>query len=205
MPWLLDEDDALRLKLLGPGGTSSPYTVTNYADGRQLPINVYFQFPDAEEITRVFPYLAISLIAINFAAERAHRAQGYILNRPLEQATPQTGYVLGSDDMPLPWDLVYQIGTYSRQPRHDRQLQAMMFQAFPQDFGFLDMTNFDGTFRRADMISAVRRDERDATKQRLYHNIYTVSISSEFPLYKVQQIQEISSVDVTFEQTVFAS
>lgn len=191
MPWLLDEDDALKAKLSG-------FSVTNYADGRAKPIAVYFRFPDSEERQRTFPHIAIDLVEITFAPDRAHRvANEFILDYDTETATPLNGFSLAAYDFPLPWNLVYQLAAYSRLPRDDRWLTSLLFQQFPEEFGSLDMTNFDGTVRRADLVSVVRRDTVDASQHRLYRNIFTVSVSSEFFLGQVYAIQQSTGVNVT--------
>lgn len=189
MPFIFDEDLALKEKLSG-------FSVKNYTDGRSISIPVYFRFPDAEERTRTFPHIAIDLVEINFDRERAHRAIGYIQKTDLETATPLEGFVLSGDDMPLPWSLVYQLAAYSRQPWHDRQLTSMLYMMFPEEFGFLDMSNFDSTIRRADLQSIVRRDTVDSSNKRLYRNIFTIAISAEFYIYQIQQIQLATSIHV---------
>lgn len=187
--WVLDEDSALKEKLSG-------FTVPNYADGKLKKVAVYYRFPDVEERTRSFPHIAIDLTEINFDPTRAHRAMEYILDFDLEEATPLSGFKLVGDDYPLPWSLIYQLGCYSRQPDHDRQMLMMMYQMFPEMYGSLDMSKYDGTVRRADMLSAVRRDTVDFEKKRLYRNIITVAISSEFFLNQIRTIQLNTSVNV---------
>lgn len=188
--WLIDEDEALKTKLQG-------LTVTNYVDGRKLPVAVYFRFPDTEERNRTYPHVAIDLIDIQFDRTRAHRANSFTLNYDMEQATPISGYDLVAYDLPLPWTLVYQLSTFARQPWHDRQLQAMMFQLFPQTFGWLDMTSWDGTIRRADLQGVVRRDMIDTDRKRLYRLIYTIGVSSEFLYADIVTIQQVTSAKLT--------
>jgi len=170
--------------------------VVNYADGRQIPVAVFYRFPDAEERTRTFPHLSIDLTEIRYAGDRTHHAGYFIVPYDLENATPMTGYELVADDYPMPWSLIYQITAYSRQPTHDRQMMMFMYRLFPQQYGNLNMTNFDGTIRRADLESVVRRDTIDTERKRLYRNIFTVAISSEFFLNEVVAIQQATSVIV---------
>lgn len=191
MPWLFDEDLALKQKLSGK-------YVVNYVDGRHIDIATYYRFPDPEERTRTFPHIAIDMISIEFDPTRAHRADGYIQPYDLETATPPSGFNLVADDMPLPWSLIYQLACYSRDPWHDRQLAQLMYMSFPEEFGSLDMSNFDGTVRRADFISAVRRDRIDNTNKRLFCNIITIAVSSEFYLNEIQTIQQVGSVNVDY-------
>jgi hypothetical protein len=188
VPFILDEDDALKEML---GGQS----VINYADGRSIPISVWFQAPDAEEQKRTFPHISIALIDVEYAAERAHRAYGFLPPQQ-ETATPATGFFLESGDFPQPWDLIYQLSLFSRQPRHDRQMTALMLMMFPEQFGQLNMANFDGTMRRAVNRGAERRDTIDAN-QRLYRNIFTIAVSSEFYLGQIAQIQQIITPQIT--------
>lgn len=193
--FLLDEDKALHTKLEG-------YETSTYSTGNPIPIAVYFRFPDAEEVTRTFPHIAIDLVDVRFEGSRAHRANGYVNRQtlPFNPATPSLITAV-ADDMPLPWSLIYQLATYSRAPREDRQLQALMYQLFPEEYGFLDMSTIDGTFRRADFISAERRDTVDNTQKRLYRNIYTVAISSEFSLSQITQIANILTINLDLQFT----
>lgn len=198
----LDEDDALKTKLLnGTGPQSAPgFFVTNYKDGQNIPIAVYFRSPDREVRTRTFPHFAIDLIDIEPDHERMHRAAGFIVPYPTETATPATGYYDIASDFPFPWMLIYQISAISRDPTHDRQLGQLLYMMFPYQFGSLNMSNYDGTVRRADLRSTERRDlPADENNLRVYRQIFTVAISSEFYLNEFQQVQQIISVDTTVE------
>lgn len=195
--WVLDEDNALKRKIQNFG--SNPFLIPNYSDGRLKSIAVYFRIPDPEERTRTFPHIAIDLIAIEPDPTRAHRANGFIVPNDTETATPQTGFTLVADDMPLPYTLVYQLVTYARTPTDDRWMQILMTALFPDQFGFLDMSEFDQSARRADFISSVRRDTVDENTKRLYRVIHTVNISSQLYLYQINQIQQLTSTALTLE------
>jgi hypothetical protein len=191
MAWLLDEDSALKVMLSG-------YTVTNYADGRAIPIGTWFRTPDPEEVERKFPHIQIDLVDIEFAEERAHRAFGFLPPQQ-ETATPAAGSFLESYDFPMPWDLIYQLSLFSRNPVHDRQMTALVYMMFPQQFGQLNMANYDGTMRRAVNRGTVRRDQLDASNKRTYRNIFTIAVSSEFYLGQIAQIQEVMTPTLTVE------
>jgi hypothetical protein len=200
----LDEDNALKAKLLnGPYPNGAPnFFVTNYVDGTLIPINVFYRSPDTEIRTRTFPHLAIDLIDIEPDHERMHRALGFVVPYPTETATPAVGFYDVADDFPFPWMLHYQISAISRDPTHDRQLGQLLFRMFPYQYGSLDMTGFDGTVRRADLLSMERRDlPADATNKRLYRQIFTIGVSSEFYLNQITQIQQVISVKTTVTTT----
>jgi hypothetical protein len=195
--WGIDEDYALREKLQG-------FTIPNYASGpsgteKSFIPPVFFGSPDPEERQRTYPHIQVNLIDIQYAEDRAHRAAEFILNYDLETATPNSGFDLVADDFPTPWSLIYQITAYSRNPWHDRMFAMMFYQMFPQQYGSLNMANFDGTLRRADLVDVVQRDAID-NKKRLYRKIVTVAISSEFFLSEVIQVQQAISTSITFTQ-----
>lgn len=198
--FLLDEDNALKAKLLnGPLPNGAPnFFVNNYADGKQIPIEVFYRSPDQEIRKRSFPHFAIDLIDVVPDEERMHRATGFIVPYPTETATPAQGYFDVADDFPFPWMLHYQISAISRDPTHDRQLGQLLFRMFPYQYGSLDMTGFDGTVRRADLLSHERRDlPGDDTGKRIYRLIFTIGISSEFYLNQIEQIKQVLSVSTT--------
>lgn len=206
MPFLMDEDDALKEKLTNYG---KGYSVLNYGTATQTPITVYFRFPDTEIVAeRTYPYIAIDLAEINFDPTRAHRAMEFIFNYDTETATPLTGFSQVAYDYPLPFSLVYQLACYSTQPRHDRQMASLLYQLFPAGFGSLNMANYDGTIRRADFVSSVRRDTiNPQSKKRLYRNIFTIAVSSEFFLGEIEEIQHTNqtvsvNLDVVLNQPV---
>lgn len=197
--FLLEEDDALKCKLLnGPSPNGKPnFFVTNYVDGTQMPIAVFFRSPDTEIRNRSFPHFAIDLIDVQPDHERMHRADGPLAPQ-LEFATPVTGFGQVADDFPFPWMLYYQISAISRDPTHDRQLGQLLFRMFPYQYGSLDMTQFDGTVRRADFIESERRDlPADNTNKRLYRQLFTIGVSSEFYLNQIVQIKKVISVNLT--------
>ena len=195
--FLLDEDNALKMKLQNYG---TSFFVNNYADNVAIPITVFFRSPDQEIRTRTFPHFAIDLIDVVPDEERMHRSAGFIVPFPLETATPSNGFTDVADDFPFPWMLHYQISAISRDPTHDRQLGQLLFRMFPYQYGSLDMGVFDGTVRRADLLSTSRQDlPADKDGKRIYRQIFTIGISSEFYLNQIQQVKNVLSVNTTVE------
>ena len=105
---------------------------------------------------------------------------------------------------PIPVSIDYQITTYARHPRHDRELMSqILFTKLPFRFGWLEVTEKSktvgntttntNTVRRLDVINVSKRDVTEQAK-RLFVNAITVRVSSEIPqetyaeLYKVQQV-----------------
>lgn len=134
-------------------------------------------------------------IAEDFARAHRGRVAPEYLGTPtnFDEETPWNEEEHGWDiDYPVPVNIDYQVTTYARQPRHDREiLSQLMFSRLPFRFGILETD--DNTVRRLDILDVSKRDVTEAGK-RLFVNAFTVRISSEIAqstlrkLYKVQTV-----------------
>jgi hypothetical protein len=198
MSFLLDEDEALR-NLLKDMVVTDQKSVTE--DGPQRKVGVWFGQPDQEIRNQSYPYITIDMIDIAEAFDRAHRGRVnptyYADPETIGTNTPWDSELHGKDmDYPIPVNLDYQITTYARQPRHDRQILAqLLYTKIPLRFAILNVgpdTQF-GTTRRLDVLDISKRDITEQGK-RLFVNAITVRISSEIApttfnkLYKVQEL-----------------
>jgi len=168
MPIIINEDNALKKLVTG-------LTVSD-AGNPSRPVGVWFGQPDVQIRQQSYPYITIDLIGINEATERLH-AGVVDLNYVPEGVDPDKNYTV---QYPIPVNLMYQITTYARQPRHDRQIMAQLFGPLrlPLRFGMIAIPE-DGTARRLDMLGFSKRDTTEQDK-RLFCNVYTIQISSEF-------------------------
>jgi hypothetical protein len=174
-------------------GTATPGTTRK--------VGVWFGQPDQEIRSQSYPYITIDMIDIAEAFDRAHR--GRVSPTYYEDpATIATGVNWNSNlhdkdmDFPIPVNIDYQITTYARQPRHDRQILAeLLYTKIPLRFAVLNVgpdTQY-GTARRLDVLDISKRDITEQGK-RLFVNAITVRVSSEIApstfnkLYKVQEI-----------------
>jgi len=198
MSFLLDEDEALR-NLFKDMVVTDQKSVTE--DGPQRKVGVWFGQPDQEIRNQSYPYITIDMIDIAEAFDRAHRGKvnpGYYE----DPDAITTGVTWDTDlhgkdmDFPVPVNIDYQITTYARQPRHDRQILAqLLYTKIPLRFAVLNVgpnTQF-GTTRRLDVLDISKRDITEQGK-RLFVNAITVRVSSEIApstfnkLYKVQEL-----------------
>jgi hypothetical protein len=168
MPVILNEDKALKTLLGG-------ITVSDSGNAVR-PVGVWFGQPDKEIRQQSYPYITIDLIDVSEANERVHAQYGalpYVPEGQNPDIPTETWY-------PTPVNLDYQVTTYSRQPRHDRQIMAALFSPdrLPLRFGNL-LVPEDNTLRRVDMLGFSKRDTTEQEK-RLFMNVYNVRISSEF-------------------------
>jgi hypothetical protein len=206
MTFLISEDEALRNKILG-------ITVSDQkASGR--PVGVWFGQPDQEIRTQEYPYITIDMIDVQRDTEREMR--GKVHPNYLPDISTMYDYATGGPitfnptlhsweiNMPIPVYIDYQLTTYSRHPKHDREIMAQLIgYKLPLRFGYLEIvensttsgttTTNTVTLRRLDVVSVSKRDVTEQAK-RLFVNAITVRVSSELPvsvyeaLYKVSQL-----------------
>jgi hypothetical protein len=170
MPIIINEDKALKTLLTG-------ITVSD-SGNPERPVGVWFGQPDIEIRNQVFPYITIDFLGYAEDTTRAHRG---IIDMPYRpegfEDSSEDGYIT---EYPIPVNLDYQITTWARQPRHDRQIMATMLSGhcLPLRFGQLIVPE-DNTVRRLDFLGHAKRDTIDGNQKRLFSNVYTVRVSAE--------------------------
>ena len=195
MPFILNEEAALKTLLSG-------ITVSDSGNSAR-PVGVYYGQPDKEIRQQAYPYITIDLVSVTEDTTRAHR--GYVPLTYTPEGVDTTNVT--HTNFPIPVDLVYQVSTWSRQPRHDRQLIAALYSPgrLPLRFGQIPIPE-DGTNRRVDVLGFSKRDFIESEK-RLFNNVYNIRISSElFPdqlvqAYDVTQQPNISTIYQTIPFT----
>ena len=173
-PFIIAEDAALKAHLAG-------MTVSDEKNATR-PVKVWFGYPDVEVRAQEFPFITIDLIDINPANDRQNSGVIYDsdYNGTLSAATTaQYKYTI-----PVAYDLVYQITSYARHPRHDRALMMQLLNKFPSKFGKLAVPNFTGTetgYRSMFLDGFVKRDavESETGNRRLLRNALSVRVVSE--------------------------
>jgi hypothetical protein len=201
MPFVINEDAALKTLLQG-------ITVSD-AGNSARPVPVYYGQPDKEIRAQTYPYITIDLVGIKEDTERAHRGfvpTTYVPENLTGWVDSTSGELISSINFPIPVDLFYQVVTYARQPRHDRQIIAALTSQgrLPFRFGQLHIPE-DNTDRRLDMLGFSKRDTTESGK-RLFSNIYNIRISAElFPdlIEQVYQVLETPTTTYKPQFTVF--
>ena len=179
MPYIINEDKALKELLKG-------ITVADSGNSAR-PVGVFYGQPDKEIRDQSYPYITIELVGIAEATDRAHR--GYITLPYIPEGVDPT--IPYATQYPIPVNLTYQVTTYARQPRHDRQIINALFapSRLPLRFGLLEIPE-DGTVRRLDLLGFVKRDTTEQEK-RLFSNVYNIQISSEFLRDELDQLYPV--------------
>jgi hypothetical protein len=194
MTFLLSEDKALRDLLVDMVVTDQKASSTQETTRN---VGVWFGQPDQEVTSQNYPYMTIDMIDIAEDFQRAMR--GRVKPAYYEDPTTigtSTAYDSELHDwdinMPIPVNIDYQVTTYARQPRHDREILAqLLYTKLPLRFGVLQTD--DNTVRRLDVLDISKRDVTEAGK-RLFVNAITLRVSSEISpetfnkMYKVLQV-----------------
>jgi hypothetical protein len=197
MPFIINEDEALKTLLQG-------ITVSD-AGNSARPVGVYYGQPDKDIRQQVYPYITLDLVGIREDTERAHRGVVNLTYTP-EGYTPnlnEDDSINQPIDFPIPVDLIYQVSTWSRQPRHDRQIMAKLFAPgrLPFRFGQLPVPQ-DGTHRRLDMLGFSKRDTTEGGK-RLFSNVYNILISAELFTQQLVDVYKVLDVNTSLvSQTI---
>jgi hypothetical protein len=143
------------------------------------PVKVWFGYPDVEVRTQSYPYVVIELVDIVPAHDR--QISGVIYDNDNQGTLAPNANTVYRYMTPLPYDLVYQITTYSRHPRHDRAILFQMQQKFPSQYGSLLVYNAlatESAYRHMFLDGFLKRDQIEDGK-RLFRGVYTVRVVSE--------------------------
>jgi hypothetical protein len=194
-PFIIAEDLALKTHLSG-------LTVSDEKSGSRL-VKVWFGYPDVEARAQEFPFVTIDLINVTPANNRQH--SGYYVDTDKSGTVASAENVYYQYDIPIAYDLTYQVSSYARHPRHDRALMYQLWNKFPSKYGVLPVPNEIGTeianrsmfldgFTKKDAVTG------ETGNRRLLRNIYTVRVVSEMtPSYAAVSgiVEEIYITDTT--------
>lgn len=195
MTFLLSEDKALRDLLKDMTVTDQKSTGT--ATPRK--VGVWFGQPDQEVRDQSYPYITIDMVDIGEDTSRAMRGLAKPSYLPDPTTQGDVPYDPATNDWyihwPIPVQIDYQITSYSRQPRHDREILAqILYKKIPMRFGILQPD--DNTFRRLDLLDVSKRDVTEQGK-RLFVNAFTVRVSSEIAPSTYDQVYKALQVNLT--------
>jgi hypothetical protein len=195
MSFILSEDLALKTLLTG-------ITVTDEKNSSRS-VGVWFANPDVESRTQSYPYLTIELLDFDPATYRQH--SGLFQDNDLQGTVAPSGANTYTYEIPIAWDLVYQITSYSRHPRHDRAIISYLLnKVFVSKRGYLAVPNDLGTetsYRHLMLEEFVKRDTIEDNR-RLYRNVFTVTVSSEGTIASYTQTSTaVSTVNINKKTT----
>ena len=173
-PFIVAEDLALKTHLAG-------VTVADEKSASRQ-VKVWFGYPDVEVRDQAFPFITVDLVDIVPANDRQH--QGRFTDNDYRGTIAPVNGIVYSYDAPVAYDLIYQVTSYTRHPRHDRAVMYQLMNKFPSKYGKLAVPNELGTqtgYRSMFLDGFVKRDavEGETGNRRLLRNVWTLRVISE--------------------------
>ena len=191
-PFIIAEDLALKTYLQG-------LTVGDEKSANRQ-VKVWFGYPDVEVREQTFPFITIDLIDISPGNDRQTSGR-FVDNDYRGTQVPVTNSTY-SYDVPIAFDLSYQVTTYARHPRHDRAMLFQLQHTFPSKYGKLTVPNELGTessVRNMFLDGFTKRDAVDGEtgNRRLLRNVFTVRVVSELtPLVAATATRRVEDVNL---------
>lgn len=183
--WILNEDKALKAALTG-------ITVSDDKNPARK-VGVWFGQPDVELRQQAYPYITIDLLSAHEATNRAMRGEIELWYQPDggDPRLPEKGYVT---EYPVPYDLTYQVSTFARQPRHDRQLMLAVARRIGARTRSLYIPEDDT--QRSMFTYGPNKHDSTEDGRRLFRNNYTVTVYSEILPSEIEFIEKVREVNV---------
>jgi len=190
-PFIVAEDLAIKTLLNG-------MTVSDEKNPTRQ-VKVWFGYPDVEIRTQDFPFVTIDLIDIVPANER--QTQGRLSDNDNQGTQAPVANRVYTYDIPVAYDLIYQITSHARHPRHDRAIMLQLMRKFPSKFGYLVVPNELGTEnsrRHMFLDGFTKRDAVDSEtgNRRLLRNVLTIRVISEMTAEQSTSLRVASTVSV---------
>lgn len=190
----ISEDNALKARLRGI------YVADEKNANRE--VGVWFANPDVETRSQSYPYMTVELIDYTRAAYR--QQSGILVDSDKQGTVTPVNGVDYTYEVPIPWDLTYQITAYSRHPRHDRAITAYVLNnVFIGQHGYLAVPNDLGTetgYRHMILEEFTKRDTVESGR-RLYRTVFTVTVSSEGTASSSTSTNEVATVLINSSTT----
>ena len=197
MPWILNEDQALKLKLQG-----LKVSDTN-AGQSQRPVLVRYRMPETEFADATFPMIIIDRQSILKDDEREHRGKVRLMYtpesvgawNPLVEDYATSPYNV---EYPIPFNINYAVTVYSRKEQHNIELVSQLARVdrIPARFGFLEIPQ-DGTVRSLFLEGGPEFEaDKDSDGKRVYRTHYVVRIATELPPVIAAAAAKVTAVNI---------
>lgn len=180
--FIQDMDEAMLAKISGlrvydrVSGPKGPGT-----SGR--PVKAWFRRPEADARKTSYPYITVDLLDFRPAYDRMQ--QGYVEQlhyTPHGYDAPPDGSFLSTDQVPIPYDFIWQVTVVSMFIEHDRQLDMLLLadDRLPPRGAYLPVND---TVRYMTVSKSPNADFNRQTAggntERVFRKIYTVTATAE--------------------------
>lgn len=194
--FIFNEDRAMKAKFSGlvVQDVNAPDT------GR--PVETIWLDGDVETTNLAYPSIVIANLGISFDPERAHSGWAQLPYTPenFQQWIDDDNLEVSESPYwaftPIPYNIDYQIEVLARNNKHSTFLTAVLTgpDFLSQRHGYLSIPE-DGTVRRLDLMSGPeRQNTHDTEGKRIFHNIYTVRVSTELLPVEINAYSKVATV-----------
>jgi hypothetical protein len=186
MPWILNEDEALKTRLAG----------INLQGIGEIPVR--FSTPETEAAPMEYPSITITRANISPATDREHRGTVSV------DYGPEGAEVPGPDDRwgwyaecPLPYNFDYQIVARSRFQAHQSALTALLATEhyLPYRFGSLEIPQRRVQVSMDVIGGPATHDFRDDDDKRVFETHFLVRVFSELTPWDIDRLTFPDVVD----------
>ena len=182
MSFILAEDTALKELLKG-------MTVSDL-NNAERPVEVFYSIPDVEVRQQKYPYVTIDLLDIRPANDRQHA--GYLTDNDFAGTIEPDENKTYTYYMPVAYDLIYQVSSWSRHPRHDRAImQQILRTRFPSKYGKLVVFDDIGeSVKRSMFLDEFTKISFVEENRRVFRNVFTVRVVSEMTPAQADRVSD---------------
>lgn len=139
---------------------------------------------------------------IDIVPANNRQTYGYLIDNDYQGTiAPEEGLVY-SYLIPVAYDIVYQITSWARHPRHDRTIMTELLRRFPSKYGYLIVPNeldTEDSSRSMFLDGFVKRDTVDSEtgNRRLLRNVLSVRVISQMtPAQAAIAIKQVETVSI---------
>ena len=181
MPWILNEDAAMKRRLTG--------LVVSHQDG-VIPVPVRFTTPEIESPDMAYPSITITRLQASRAPEREHR--GFV---KIDYG-PEGADLPGPEDrwgwyaeFPIPYNIDYQIEVHTRLQQQQVELAQLLAKEdrLPERGGYLEIPNVDVVASMDVIGGPVFTDGYDDDSKRYFEIRYIVRVFSEMTPWDIKR------------------
>jgi hypothetical protein len=180
MPWILNEDSAIKARLTG-------ITIP----GLDEPVPVRFSQPEPESPDMTYPSIIITRTGIYRATDREHRGRVRIWYTPEGREQVPDGARWGwYAGYPLPFDLDYQISVYTRTQQDQTVLLGELAREarIPERAGMLYIPQTDTSVTMHLQAGPVFSSKYDREQKRLFEIYYLVRVATEMTPWEIERL-----------------
>lgn len=197
--FILDIDEAMKAKV------NRVAWVTDEDGTNRRQVKAFFRWPQTEVTDQTYPFIVVDRLAMTRAADREQRSSDILIPyTPKGYTTPPTGEFLHTDEMPIPFDFVYQITLHSRFWLHDTRITEQLLQdhLLPPRGGWLIVGETYRPLTVVGPLDATGMDPQSGGRpKRHFRKVWTVTTSAELFQKDIDFIARATSISTTVNPT----